>query len=205
MFTIVITGGLGAGKSTAAAYFRSRGATVIDLDTVGHDVLRPGSPTLARVSEEFGDAIVGPDGTLDRSELARRAFADKDSAARLNAIVHPAIAAQIGPALRDVQLLSTQPEVVVLEVPLLAEAPVYRELADVVLAIAAPTELRIPRGTARGLEERDVRQRVALQATDDARAELADVVIENTGEPTDFIRALERFWDDVVLRNETSE
>lgn len=205
MFTIVITGGLGAGKSTAAAYFRSRGATVIDLDTVGHDVLRPGSPTLARVSEEFGDAIVGPDGTLDRSELARRAFADKDSAARLNAIVHPAIAAQIGPALRDVQLLPTQPEVVVLEVPLLAEAPVYRELADVVLAIAAPTELRIPRGTARGLEERDVRQRVALQATDDARAELADVVIENTGEPTDFIRALERFWDDVVLRNETSE
>lgn len=198
MLTVVVTGGLGAGKSTATAYFASRGATVIDLDTVGRGVLASGSPTLARVADEFGTDLLGEDGSLDRGELARRAFATPEATARLNAIVHPAIASEVGPSLRDVQLLPNQPDVIVLEVPLLAEAPVYRELADIVLAIEAPTDRRVERAVARGMQADDARRRIAAQADDTARADLADVVIVNDRDEAAFLRELGRFWDEAM-------
>lgn len=198
MFTIVVTGGLGAGKSTALEFFRSHGASVIDLDTVGRAVLHPGSPTLERVAAEFGDDVVGDDGSLDRSKLAARAFATPADSARLNAIVHPAIASQIGPSLRDVQLLPNQPDVIVLEVPLLAEAPVYRELADLVVAITAPEEVRVERAVRKGLAEDDARRRIAAQARDEERERLADIVLCNDGDRDAFLAVLDGLWEDEV-------
>lgn len=198
MFTIVLTGGLGAGKSTAAEFFRDRGATVIDLDAVGHGVLSPGAETLAQVADEFGADILRADGSLDRAALAQRAFASPAATARLNAIVHPAIAAQVGPSLADVQLLPFRPEVMVLEVPLLAEAPVYKELADVVIAVSAPEPIRIQRAVAKGMAEDDAVRRISAQASDEARTKLADIVIENAGDRAEFIGKLERFWHEMV-------
>jgi len=198
MFVLVITGGLGAGKSTAAEFFRSRGATVIDLDDVAARVLEKGSPVLQRVAAEFGDDILLADGSLDRAALARVAFATPADAKRLNAIVHPAVAREVGPPLRELEMLPMRPEVVVLEVPLLAEAPVYRELADAVLAIVAPMEVRIARAVASGLDRADAVRRVSAQATDAERAALADVVIVNDADETHYHQALGRYWDEYV-------
>lgn len=196
MRLVVITGGIGAGKSTAAEFLRIKGAVVVDADRVAADVLSPGSKVLARVAEEFGEDILLPDGALDRPELARRAFATLERAHALNAIVHPAVAREIGPAVADLRLLPNPPSVVVLEVPLLPEAPVFAELADVVLAVSAPEELRVQRAVAHGRSEDDARRRVAVQATDDQRAQLADVVLVNDSCREAFLRELERFWED---------
>jgi len=194
MHIIVITGGLGAGKSTAAEYFRDRGAAVICLDMVAHALMAPGSELLGRVAQEFGAGIVRDDGSLDRAALASKAFADPSATARLNAIVHPAIAAEVGPALQDLRLLPHPPEVVVLEVPLLAEAPVFAELADQVLAIEAPVTVRVERAVAKGMTAPEARARIDAQAPDALRASLADAIIRNDGGPDEFHSQLERFW-----------
>ena len=108
--------------------------------------------------------------------------------------MHPAVAREVGPAIANMRLLPDPPLVVVLEVPLLAEAPVFAELADVVLAIAAPEEVRVARAISERLSESEVRRRLAVQAGDVERAELADVVITNDGSKEEFLAALERFW-----------
>ena len=97
MYAIALTGGIGAGKSVAAEYFASRGAVVIDLDGVATRLLEPWTDTCTAVVAEFGNDILGPDGRVDRAKLARVAFADDESAARLNRIMHPAVASEVMP------------------------------------------------------------------------------------------------------------
>ena len=135
-----------------------------------NSVLEAGSPTLAHVVEAFGERVLQPDGSLDRAALARDArFARWSSTRKLNAIVHPAIAREVGPAVADMRLLPDPPDVVVLEVPLLVEAPVFAEIADVVLAIVGAEETRMARAVAaRDGPKRTPAARLAVQATDDA-------------------------------------
>jgi len=200
MQVIVLTGGLGAGKSTAAEFFRSRGAVAIDLDDIAARLLTPGTPLLARVAEEFGgDDVLLADGRLDRPALARVAFATPEATRRLNAIVHPAVIREVGPSIADLRLLQDPPPVVVLEVPLLVEAPVFAELADTVLAIVGPESVRAERAVGRGMSSEDAARRMRAQATDAERAELADVLIVNDGSIERFTSALERFWEEYVV------
>lgn len=198
MLVIAITGGLGAGKSAAARFFRKRGAIVFDLDRIARGLLQPGTEAFAKVVDEFGDTVVGADGQIDRGRLAAAAFAAPEAAARLNSAVHPQLYREVVPGLLDLRLLPSQPPVIVLEVPLLVEAPVFAESADVVLAIAAAEELRVSRAVAAGMSEADARARIACQATDDERARLADRVIVNDATLERFEAELERFWDEVV-------
>jgi dephospho-CoA kinase len=196
MRVAVITGGLGAGKSTAAEFFRSKGAIVIDADRVAEQLMYRGSPLLERVAAEFGPDVLLADGSLDRTALAREAFVSPERTRRLDEIVHPAVAREIGPSIADLRLLPDPPSVVVLEIPLLAEAPVFAELADVVLAIVAPQETRITRAVAAGRPEADARRRLAVQASDAERAALADAVIVNDADEERFLGELGRFWDE---------
>ena len=196
MRVAVITGGLGAGKSTAAEFFRSKGAIVIDADRIAEQLMHRGAPLLDRVAAEFGPEVLLADGSLDRPALAREAFVSAERTRRLNEIVHPAVAREIGPSIADLRLLPDPPSVVILEIPLLAEAPVFAELADVVLAIVAPQETRVARAVAAGRSESDARRRLAVQATDAERAALADVVIVNDAEKERFLGELGRFFDE---------
>ncbi len=200
MQVLVLTGGLGAGKSTAAEFFRERGAVALDLDDIAARLLAPGTSLLARVAEEFGgDEVLLADGRLDRPALARAAFASPDATRRLNAIVHPAVVREVGPSIADMRLLQAPPPVIVLEVPLLAEAPVFGELADIVVAIVGPESVRAARAVERGMAPDDVARRMRSQATDAQRAELAEVLIVNDGSIERFTSALERFWEEYVV------
>ena len=201
MQVIVLTGGLGAGKSTAARFFRDRGAVVLDLDSVAASLLVPGSPVLDAVAEEFGGPdVLLADGRLDRPALARAAFSSPAAALRLNAIVHPAVTREVGPSIANLRLMPEPPPVLVIEVPLLVEAPVFAELADVVLAIVAPEHIRSARAVASGLGKEDVARRLRAQATDAQRAELADVVIINDGPIDRFNSSLQRFWEEYAVQ-----
>jgi len=137
---------------------------------------------------------VNEDGTLDRALLASRAFADPEITQRLNALVHPVIAREVGPAIASLRLLPQPPEVVVLEVPLAVEAPVFAELADVVLSLEAPEETRIGRAVLSGFDAEDVARRLRAQATDEERARIADAVVVNDSTLADFRGQLAAFW-----------
>jgi dephospho-CoA kinase len=114
--------------------------------------------------------------------------------------MHPAVASEVMPGLTDMGLLQNPPPVVVLVVPLLVEAPVYSEFADVVVSIEAPVDERVQRAVDRGMEEADVRQRMERQSSDAQRANVADHIIPNVGSEEEFRKRLETFWDEVITR-----
>jgi dephospho-CoA kinase len=199
MRVIVVTGGLGSGKSTAAEHLRAKGAISVDLDQVAEKLMSPGTPLLERVAAEFGgDDVLLADGRLDRAALARLAFASRESADRLNMLVHPAVARDLGTAIEQLRLMPEPPSAVVVQVPLLVEAPVIGELADVVVAIVAPESVRVARASGAGMPSDEAVRRVRLQATDAERAELADVVIVNDGARDGFLARLDEFWEEYV-------
>jgi dephospho-CoA kinase len=196
MRTVVLTGGIGSGKSFASEFMGERGALVIDLDQVAGRTLVPGSRVLGAVAKEFGPGVLHSDGSLDRAELARVCFVDSQTAGRLDAIVHPEVELAAVVLLDDLRVSEAPPEVVVVEVPLLAEAPQFAALGDFVVAITAPESVRVERAVARGgMERSDIVRRARVQAPDAERIALADVVIKNAGTLDEFREALGRFWD----------
>jgi len=198
MYVVAVTGGLGSGKSTASKYFAYRGAIVLDLDEIARGALYPGSDALAEIVKAFGDQVLQADGSLDRDELARIAFADAGSTARLNSIVHPVVLREVIEGITNLRLMERPPRMVVLEIPLLAEAPVLADVADTVLAIETPVERRIEHAVARGMDLEEAWRRVSRQATDADRAALADHVISNAGTVEDFLLHLKDYWDEVA-------
>lgn len=194
MFVLAVTGGIGAGKTEAARHFASLGAVVLDLDAVAKALVRAPGPVRERIVDAFGPAVQAQDGSVDTAALARLAFGSDTSTRALDAIVHPAVLRDVMVGLAELDLLEQPPRVVVLDVPLLVEAPALAELADFVLAIAAPEGVRVERRVGRGMAEEDVRARLARQATDEDRAAIARTVITNDGRPEEFHAALEEFW-----------
>lgn len=179
MKIIGLTGGIGSGKTSVADLLRSHGLPVIDADQLARDVVEPGQPALAELADAFGADILHADGTLNRGELAARAFASADATQRLNDITHPRIM-----ALRD-ELIDAAREdgepAVIYDMPLLVEKGQHEDM-DLVVVVHVDVEKRIERlVNGRGLDEADVRRRIAAQATDEKRLAVADVVIDNNG------------------------
>ena len=199
MFTLLITGGIGSGKSEAARYFAHRGAYVVDADHVAADLLGVSSPLLSALTGGFGPGILTDQGELDRGELARVAFASDEATARLNCIVHPAVLAELDKLFAHLAAHSPPPAVVVLVVPLLAEVPETARFAEKVLAIEAPEQIRVERAVNRGLTYQDAWARMSRQAQDSERAALADRVVVNDGSLDAFFASLGEVWDEIVL------
>lgn len=193
MILVGLTGGIGAGKSTVSAGLAARGAAVIDADAITHELQRPGDPVLAAMVEHFGVAILQPDGSLDRQAVARKVFSDPEELAALNAIVHPAVGAEIG---RRMQELSDTDTVVVLDVPLLVESGRSDLMAFVVVDV--DPEVAIERLVAsRGMSEADARARMARQASREERLARATHVIDNSGTPAELEPQLDALWEQV--------
>ncbi len=163
---------------------------MIDADDLAREVVEPGEPGYAAVVERFGPSVVAADGRLDRKALADIVFSDPSARADLEAIVHPAVA-----ALRDRRLaeLAGSDRVVVAVVPLLVEVGWYD--ADAVVVVDCPEEVAVRRLVeGRGMDEADVRRRMAAQATRAERLARADLVIDNSGPPEALDEAVDRVW-----------
>ena len=190
---IGLSGGIGAGKSTVATMLAERGAHVIDADRVGHDVYRPGTEGFRQVAEAFGTRVVAPDGTIDRRALGGIVFGDPRALARLNAILHPLIVAELGRRIAAARRASVSRPIVV-EAAILAEAG-WRTLFDCLWVVTARPETAIARVVAsRGMAREEVERRLAAQMPDAERRRLADVVIENDGTPAELCAEVERAW-----------
>jgi dephospho-CoA kinase len=185
-----LTGGMGAGKSTALGALRELGAAVISSDEVVHELY--GSPeVVTALSERFGPEVA-PGGSVDRAELARRAFATGEDRAWLEGLVWPLVAQRIGAWLERARSLDPPPRAAVVEVPLLFEAGLEGGY-DATIAVLADEPLRRSRAAARGqelLEERDARQ-----LSQQEKADRATFVVRNDGTEQDLSRQLSEVLD----------
>lgn len=177
MFTIGLTGGIGSGKSAAAARFAELGVPVIDTDVIARELTRPGRPALDAIRASFGDAVIAADGSLDRPVLRRRVFADAAARRRLEVILHPLVLHEV-----KARLAALSAPYAVAVIPLLVETGAYGSLLDRIAVVDCPEELQIARTVARsGLAREEVGAVLAAQATRSARVAAADDVIVNTG------------------------
>lgn len=169
-----VTGGIGSGKSEFARLLSELGAYVIDADQLARDALADGSPAVAQVADAFPSCVVG--NHVDRAALASAVFGNAAALRRLEDIVHPEVARLAA------QARSSAPAgaVVVYDVPLLTEKGMERQF-DAVVVVTAPMESRLARLAARGLSRADALARIESQATDDERAAVADLLVDNSG------------------------
>lgn len=197
MLLVGLTGGIGSGKSTVARLLERRGAVVIDADHLAREAVARGTTGFDRVVDTFGPDVVKPEGDLDRLRLAAIIFSDPQRRAALEAIVHPDVARRFG---ERVEELRDSGRVVVYVSPLLVElglAPAF----DVVVVVTASTHLRVSRvASDRDLSPEDVRARMAAQATDEQRMEVADVLVDNDGSLAELDPQIERLWSDLETR-----
>ena len=195
MYVLAVTGGIGSGKTTAARLLGDLGATVISLDDLAKGLTSAGGPLADAVIAAFGEDVRAADGGVDHAALAAMAFASPEAARKLNGIVHPGVYAAVAGALDLLVDIPEPPAVVVLDIPLLAEAPEFFDVVDGVLVVSSNEDERLARLVARGMSEDDLRARMALQASDAERREIADWVVENDGTVQRLEAELADFWD----------
>jgi len=197
VFLVGLTGGIGSGKSTVARLLERRGAVVIDADHLARQAVARGTTGFDRVVDTFGPGVLTPAGDLDRARLAAIIFSDPERRAALEAIVHPEVARRFG---ERVEELRDSGRVVVYVSPLLVElgiAPAF----DVVVIVTASPHLRVSRvASDRDLSPEDVRARMAAQATDEQRMEVADVLVDNDGSLAELEPQIDRLWSDLEAR-----
>jgi dephospho-CoA kinase len=185
-----LTGGIGSGKSTVARMLEERGAVILDADAFARDAVRAGSEGFGQVVERFGKEIVGPDGELDRPKLASIVFSDPEALGDLESIVHPPVRRMTADA---IQANLDLERVVVLVNPLLIEMGTHRD-CDVVVVVSVSPLAQVARSVARGMQEDDVRARIAAQRPLEERARQADVLIDNEGSLDELAAQVEQLW-----------
>jgi dephospho-CoA kinase len=185
-----LTGGIGAGKSAVSSRLAARGAVVIDSDVLAREVVGPGTSGLAEVVAAFGDGVLTDDGELDRPALGRIVFGDADARRKLEGIIHPRVRARAA----EIEAQSAADAIVVHDIPLLVETG-QSDKFDVVLVVDVPVDVQLERLTSqRRMAEAEAKQRIASQASREDRLAAADVVVDNSGTPTDLDRRLDEVW-----------
>jgi dephospho-CoA kinase len=190
-----LTGGIASGKSVVARRFAEHGAVLVDADVVAREVVEPGTPALVRIAEEFGSAVIGPDGRLDRPALGAIVFADRAKLGILNSITHPAVLERSHQLFAQAE--AADPDaIVVYDVPLLLEARGEGREWDVVVVVEADDETRVQRMVElRGMAEDEARRRIAAQASNEQRRAIADHVIDANGSLAETLAAADAVWD----------
>lgn len=195
MLRVGVTGGIGSGKSTVARLLGELGAVVVDADQIAREVVEPGEPALAAIRERFGDAVIRDDGTLDRAALAAIVFPDPGELRDLEAITGPAIAERVARRRDEV----SRDDVTVFDMPLLVEHGLWvHENLNVVVGVDVETRVR-RLVEQRGLDEEDVRARIASQASDEDRRVVADVWIDNSGSPDQLRAQVDELWNERIV------
>ena len=172
MYTVMVTGGLGSGKSTLCKLICEHGAMSMNLDEIYRGLLESNENMIADLADHFGDDILDDSGMVIRSKLAEEAFSDE----------------QCVPC--------SSSKVLVVEVPLLTEVPEFAQLADEIIAVNVPSDVRLQRAVARGMNPADALRRLQVQPTDAERDAIADTICDNSGTEDDLRAWADAWWED---------
>ncbi|MGH9521543.1 MAG: dephospho-CoA kinase [Terriglobales bacterium] len=197
MLKVGLTGGVACGKSTIGQMLVARGAHLIHADEIAHQLMRPGEPVYEEIVRHFGNAILQPDGSIDRQKLAEAAFGT-GRVKELNAIVHPAVIAFQDRWMEETGS-SDRNAVVVVEAALILEAGVQGRF-DKIITVTCRPEQKTERFAARQklpLEEarHEVERRSAAQLPDEEKARSADYVIDNSGDLASAEKQVDAVWE----------
>ena len=171
---VVLTGGIGSGKSLAASCFENRGITIVEQDDVSREVVEPGEPALAQIVERFGENILNEEGSLNRSKLRHQIFSNADDKIWLERLLHPLIGQ------RTTHHMQSAPSRYVIVVnPLLhTRQPQY----DRFVVVDTPVTVQIERAMQRDGMNRELAEKMVVSQTPrEMRLRLADDVILNDG------------------------
>jgi dephospho-CoA kinase len=178
VIVIGVTGGIGMGKTTSGELLRQRNVPVVDTDVLAREVVQPGEPALDEIKAVFGEEVLDETGRLQRSEVARRVFANPLEREKLERILHPRIRERW-----QAQILAWRTQghkMAAVIIPLLFETNAERECdATVCAACTAPTQQT--RLLARGWTAEQISQRLAAQWPTNRKIEAADFVIWTEG------------------------
>lgn len=208
-----LTGGIGTGKSTAAAFLKKKGFTHIDADQIGRDITADGSPMLPVLDELFGPSglygkvgvrILDEDGRLDRKALASIVFTDAEKKSKLDEVMFKAIIAEIDRQIETIRNMEENesdtssaegavPIGILLDAPLLFEAGLESR-CDIVMLLVADEDVRIKRVCLRdNATEEEVRNRINSQMSDADKRKKSDTIVENSSTKEDLEEQLENF------------
>ena len=176
---VAITGGIGAGKSTALASFRRHGAATVSSDEIVHHLLATDPDVKEALVERLGEDILGVDGVPDRERIAHRVFKDHEALDFLEKLLHPLVSREYMTWRDQLAALPDSPQVCVTEVPLLYEVGAETRF-DKVVVVTAPTKLREARRGGRA-DDRETRL-----IPDREKAKRADFTYVNTGSPEEL-------------------
>ncbi len=200
MLRLGLTGGIASGKSAVAAMLREMGFAVLDADSLAHKLIEPGQPAYNEILQEFGRAMVAPDGRVDRAKLSAIVFNDRAKLDRLNAIVHPRVAEVVFRQFDEWQRGGTR-DAAFVEAALLIESGIHNKLDGLVVAWCAPQQ-QLERLIARGLSEPEARRRIAAQLTVEEKLLLATEKIDCSGSLEETRRQVEALA--IKLRREAA-
>jgi dephospho-CoA kinase len=190
---VALTGGIGSGKSAAGDFFEDLGAVVVDADQLARDVIERGTDGFDELVATFGDEIL-TNGILDRSKLGQIVFADPGARKTLEGIIHPRVAEAFDEIIED----SPDDAVIIYQIPILVETK-GQDRFDYIITVEATLENRISRLKNRGLKGYEIEARMKVQASDEERAAIADLVFNNDGDIDQLLRQVENVYEDVLL------
>ena len=179
LWRIGLTGGIGSGKSTVAGMLAALGAAVIDADAISRSVTAAGGRAIAAIAEQFGAAMIGADGAMDRQAMRERVFSDASARQRLEAIIHPLVSTITRE--QTEQAMARGCRCLVFDVPLLVESGLrWRSQVDRVWVVDCEATTQRARVMARsGLAAQEIDRIIAQQATRQQRLACADLVVFN--------------------------
>lgn len=190
---IGLTGGIATGKSTVAKLLTVRGAILIDLDGIAREVVEPGQPSLLRIAERFGQAVLQKDGSLDRKKLGAVVFADPAERKALEAIIHPAIRTVMKERMSYHEGNSPD-KLVVVDVPLLYESGLESYFQQI-MVVYVPREEQLQRLLERDkLTVEEAQRRIQAQMDIEEKKRRADILINNSGSLADTEQQIEGYW-----------
>ena len=199
MVVIGLAGGVASGKSLVARQLQDLGAEVLDGDLAGHEVLREGE-VIEHVRRHFGDDVLRPDGSIDRSAVARKVFAQSAEGRRhlafLEQLTHPRIGTRLSRRLDELRDQGVR--AAVLDAALMFKAGWDRH-CDHVLYVDVPREIRLTRALQRGWSEQNFDDREASQTPLEEKRARATAIIDNSGSEQGTRRQVEEFWDSLKL------
>ncbi len=204
MLKVGLTGGIATGKSSVGRMFAELGVHTIDADEIAHDLMRPGEKVYDEVLRRFGQEVLNPDKTVNRTRLAEIAFDQKRPRIyELNSIVHPGVIQRYEQWMDDIG--KREPNaIVMLEAALLLEAGLRRRFDRVIVVSCKPQQrierwegrLKVDSETAR----KEVTRRMMAQAPDEAKIQAADFVIDNSGSVEDTRKQVKRIHESLLAQ-----
>ena len=179
LMIIGLTGSIASGKSTVSSMLKRKGYPIVDADEIARLVVEPGTSVIQKIREEFGQEVLKEDGSLNREKLGERIFGDQKDRDKLNAIIHPAIRAEM---LRQKEThLANGANTVVMDIPLLFESKL-QSFVDKIIVVSVASETQKKRLISRNeLTEKEAENRIKSQLSMDFKEANADAVIDNNG------------------------